>query len=73
MDEAERAFLSGSVAKGLTGLKGHRSVGGRNKQVYHRLNAIANWGLGIRASNYNAIPEAGAERLVAYLKEFATA
>lgn len=29
--------------------------------------------LGIRASNYNAIPESGVEKLVAYLKEFATA
>ena len=29
--------------------------------------------LGIRASNYNAIPESGVEKLVAYLKEFAAA
>jgi len=29
--------------------------------------------LGIRASNYNAIPESGVEKLVAYLKEFAGA
>lgn len=28
VDEAEKAFLKGSVEKGLTGLKGHRSVGG---------------------------------------------
>lgn len=27
--------------------------------------------IGIRASNYNAIPEAGIEKFVAYLKEFA--
>lgn len=55
VDEAEKAFLAGAVAKGLTGLKGHRSVGG------------------IRASNYNAIPESGVQKLAAYLKEFATA
>lgn len=29
--------------------------------------------LGIRVSNYNAIPESGMEKLVAYLKEFAAA
>ncbi|KIN02634.1 hypothetical protein OIDMADRAFT_178559 [Oidiodendron maius Zn] len=55
VDDAEKAFLAGAVAKGLTGLKGHRSVGG------------------IRASNYNAIPESGVQKLAAYLKEFATA
>ncbi|KAF7585967.1 Phosphoserine transaminase [Aspergillus hancockii] len=55
VDEAEKAFLKGSVERGLTGLKGHRSVGG------------------IRASNYNAIPVSGAEKLVAYLKEYAQA
>lgn len=27
---------------------------------------------GIRASNYNAIPEAGVQQLISYLKEFAT-
>ncbi|RAH83215.1 phosphoserine aminotransferase [Aspergillus japonicus CBS 114.51] len=53
VDESEKAFLKGAVERGVTGLKGHRSVGG------------------IRASNYNAIPESGVEKLVAYLKEFA--
>lgn len=28
VDEAEKAFLKGAVERGLTGLKGHRSVGG---------------------------------------------
>ncbi|KAE8356398.1 pyridoxal phosphate-dependent transferase [Aspergillus coremiiformis] len=55
IDEAEKNFLKGAVERGLTGLKGHRSVGG------------------IRASNYNAIPISGAEKLVAYLKEYAQA
>ncbi|OJJ96616.1 hypothetical protein ASPACDRAFT_81284 [Aspergillus aculeatus ATCC 16872] len=53
VDESEKSFLKGAVERGVTGLKGHRSVGG------------------IRASNYNAIPESGVEKLVAYLKEFA--
>ncbi|GAA92825.1 phosphoserine aminotransferase [Aspergillus luchuensis IFO 4308] len=52
VDDAEKAFLKGAVERGITGLKGHRSVGG------------------IRASNYNAIPESGIEKLAAYLKEF---
>ena len=30
MDEAEKAFLKGAVERGLTGLKGHRSVGGKH-------------------------------------------
>jgi len=45
--------LKGAVENGLTGLKGHRSVGG------------------IRASNYNSIPLSGAEKLAAYIDEFA--
>ncbi|KKK15758.1 hypothetical protein P175DRAFT_0497715 [Aspergillus ochraceoroseus IBT 24754] len=55
IDESEKAFLKGGVERGITGMKGHRSVGG------------------IRASNYNAIPESGIDKLVVYLKEFATA
>jgi len=51
--EAEKAFLKGAEAKGLMGLKGHRSVGG------------------VRISNYNAVPVAAAEKLTAYLEEFA--
>jgi phosphoserine aminotransferase len=55
VDESEKTFLKGGTERGITGLKGHRSVGG------------------IRASNYNAIPESGIDKLVAYLKDFATA
>ncbi|KXS98740.1 hypothetical protein AC578_10488 [Pseudocercospora eumusae] len=53
--DAEKAFLKGAEAKGLMGLKGHRSVGG------------------IRISNYNAVPVAAAEKLTAYLQEYAKA
>ena len=48
-------FLKGAVAAGLSGLKGHRSVGG------------------MRASMYNAMPEAGVQALVDYMKGFASA
>jgi phosphoserine aminotransferase len=53
VDAAEKAFLAGATQRNLTGLKGHRSVGG------------------IRASNYNSVPLEGAEKLAAWLKEFA--
>ncbi|KXX77520.1 Phosphoserine aminotransferase [Madurella mycetomatis] len=53
-DPAEEAFLEGATALGLTGLKGHRSVGG------------------IRASNYNAIPLEGAEKLAKFIGTFAS-
>lgn len=53
IDDGEKLFLKGAVERGLTGLKGHRSVGG------------------IRASNYNSIPLGGAEKLAAYIEEFA--
>jgi len=53
VDESEKSFLKQAVERGLTGLKGHRSVGG------------------IRASNYNSIPLAGAEKLATYIHEFA--
>ncbi|OTB06481.1 hypothetical protein M426DRAFT_318893 [Hypoxylon sp. CI-4A] len=53
-DAAEKAFLEAGTAQGLTGLKGHRSVGG------------------IRASNYNAIPLEGAEKLVNFIHRFAS-
>lgn len=55
VDESEKAFLKEATALGLTGLKGHRSVGG------------------IRASNYNAIPLSGAEKLVQFIESFAKA
>lgn len=53
--EAEKAFLQQATALGLTGLKGHRSVGG------------------IRASNYNSVPEAGAAKLADFIESFAAA
>jgi phosphoserine aminotransferase len=48
----DAAFLSGAEARGLTNLKGHRSVGG------------------MRASLYNAVPEAAVAALVDYMHEF---
>ncbi|KAK7712171.1 Phosphoserine transaminase [Botryosphaeria dothidea] len=52
-DAKEKEFLAGAEKRGLTGLKGHRSVGG------------------IRASNYNAVPLEGAQKLAQYLEEYA--
>lgn len=54
VDAAEKAFLAEGTARGLTGLKGHRSLGG------------------IRASNYNSITLEGAEKLTAFIRDFAT-
>ncbi|KAL8371870.1 hypothetical protein RB595_001597 [Gaeumannomyces hyphopodioides] len=54
-DATEKAFLAQAAARGLTGLKGHRSVGG------------------VRASNYNSIPLEGAQKLAAFIDEFAKA
>jgi len=48
----DAAFLKGAEARGLTNLKGHRSVGG------------------MRASIYNAVPEAAVDALVQYLRGF---
>lgn len=55
VDAAEKEFLKQATAIGLTGLKGHRSVGG------------------IRASNYNSIPEEGAQKLAKFIGDFAKA
>ncbi|RMZ83539.1 hypothetical protein DV738_g1084, partial [Chaetothyriales sp. CBS 135597] len=52
--DREAAFVKGAEARGLLGLKGHRSVGG------------------IRVSNYNAVPVAAVDKLVAWINEFAT-
>jgi phosphoserine aminotransferase len=52
-ERLDAPFLKGAEERGMTQLKGHRSVGG------------------MRASIYNAMPLAGAERLAAYLREFA--
>ena len=46
------AFVEQATARGLSGLRGHRSVGG------------------MRASIYNAFPQAGVTALVAFMKEF---
>lgn len=46
------AFLEEAEPAGLTGLKGHRSVGG------------------MRASIYNAMPEAGVDALIEFMREF---
>jgi phosphoserine aminotransferase len=48
----ETLFMARSIAEGLDGLKGHRSVGG------------------MRASIYNAFPEAGVDTLVEFMREF---
>lgn len=36
-DEAEKAFLKEATAQGLTGLKGHRSVGGIRASNYNSI------------------------------------
>ena len=48
----DKAFIEQAAAKGLTTLKGHRSLGG------------------MRASIYNAMPEAGVDALVEFMAEF---
>ncbi|HEX7034739.1 MAG TPA: 3-phosphoserine/phosphohydroxythreonine transaminase [Pseudomonadales bacterium] len=48
----DAAFLAGAEERGLTNLKGHRSVGG------------------MRASLYNAVPEAAVDALVDYMQTF---
>ena len=50
--DLDAAFAKEAAVKGLTNLKGHRSVGG------------------MRASIYNAMPKAGLEALVGFMKEF---
>lgn len=34
VDEAEKAFINGAAERGLLGLKGHRSVGGKSTDVF---------------------------------------
>jgi phosphoserine aminotransferase len=50
--ELDAAFVEQASAAGMSGLKGHRLVGG------------------LRASIYNAVPEASVEALVAFMAEF---
>ncbi len=52
-EELESKFVADAAAQGMSGLKGHRSVGG------------------CRASLYNAMPQAGAEALAQFMREFA--
>jgi len=51
-EELEALFVKESVAAGMSGLKGHRSVGG------------------IRASIYNACPEASVDALISFMADF---
>jgi phosphoserine aminotransferase len=51
-EELEKSFVAEATKAGLSGLKGHRSVGG------------------IRASIYNAFPEAGVDALVGFMADF---
>jgi phosphoserine aminotransferase len=51
-EKLEDQFCDEALANGLSGLKGHRSVGG------------------IRASIYNAFPEAGVKALVEFMNDF---
>jgi phosphoserine aminotransferase len=50
--DLDAAFLADAGKRNLSGLKGHRSVGG------------------MRASIYNAMPRAGVEALVSFMKDF---
>jgi len=51
-DTLDTAFHTAATREGLSGLKGHRSVGG------------------LRASVYNACPDAAVDALVAFMQEF---
>ena len=50
--ELDGQFVAQADARGLSGLKGHRSVGG------------------MRASIYNAVPEAAVDALIGFMAEF---
>ena len=51
--ELDKRFVEEALKNDMSGLKGHRDVGG------------------LRASIYNAFPEAGCETLAAFMAEFA--
>lgn len=51
-EDLEKKFVAEALEAGMSGLKGHRSVGG------------------CRASMYNAMPVAGAERLAQFMADF---
>ena len=50
--DLEATFVEAATARGLSGLKGHRDVGG------------------LRASIYNAFPNAGVDALIDFMGEF---
>jgi phosphoserine aminotransferase len=52
--ELDEQFCREAEAQGMSGLRGHRSVGG------------------IRASIYNAFPKSGVERLIEFMRDFAS-
>lgn len=51
-EDLEKVFVKEADASGLSGLKGHRAVGG------------------LRASLYNAMPEAGVDALIEFMADF---
>ncbi len=51
-EDLEKKFVAEALDQGLSGVKGHRSVGG------------------MRASIYNAMPKAGAEKLATFMDDF---
>ncbi len=51
-EDLEKKFIAEALSAGMSGLKGHRSVGG------------------CRASMYNAMPVAGAEKLAQFMEDF---
>jgi phosphoserine aminotransferase len=51
-EDLEKKFVAEALEQGLSGVKGHRSVGG------------------MRASIYNAMPKAGAEKLATFMDDF---
>lgn len=68
---AEQRFLEGAKAQGMSGLKGHRSVGGTSDcvSIASKTNFLPK---GIRVSLYNAITEEQVDSLVGYMAEFVT-
>lgn len=78
VDAAERSFLEESTAQGLTGLKGHRSPGGMGfpERFINPLTKVTRafkCRIGIRASNHDAVPLKGAEKLATFIRIFAKA
>ena len=75
VDTAEKTFLKEATASGLTGLKGHRSVGGirASKYVTHLVHFMTVEYMALRRYlSYNSVPLEGAEKLVSFIRAFAT-